>query len=99
MASLHMKGHVLRLLAERGAMWDDEVVAAVAAEYGVSGPYWEGTVRLQLTDLYSGGLIAELDATVDPARTNGKERVLFRYELTDFGRERMAQSGLTGVPS
>jgi len=99
MSDLHMKGFVLRLFADRGALWDDEVAEAVSAEYGVSGAYWLGTVRLTLTDLYAGGLIAELDATVDPSRTQGEERVLFRYELTDFGRERMAQSGLTGVHS
>lgn len=99
MSTLHMKGFVLRLLADRGALWDDEVAEAVSAEYGVAGPYWVGTVRLTLTDLYAGGLIGERDVTVDPSRTQGEERVLFRYELTDFGRERMAQSGLTGAHS
>lgn len=97
MSRLHMKGYVLRLFAERGALWTDEVADAVTSEYGVSGPYWLGTVRLTLVDLYAGGLIGELDATVDPSRSQGQERVLFRYELTDFGRERMAQSGLEGA--
>lgn len=91
---LHMKGYVLQLLDDRGPLWTDEVIEAVSAEYGVSGPYWRGTVRLTLVDLYAGGLISEEDATVDPARTHGEERVLFRYALTDFGRDRMAQSGL-----
>lgn len=102
MSALHMKGYVLRLFAERGALWTDEVIDAVSSEYGVSGPYWRGTVRLTLVDLYAGGLLSEQDATVDPERTQGEERVLFQYALTDFGRERMAQSGLTtrgGVPA
>jgi hypothetical protein len=94
---LHMKGYVLRLFADRGPLWTDEVADAVSREYGVSGAYWMGTVRLTLVDLYAGGLLGELDVTVDPARTEGQERVLFRYELTDFGRERMAQSGLEGA--
>ena len=97
MSALHMKGYILRLFADRGPLWDDEVAEAVSSEYGVSGAYWLGTVRLTLTDLYAGGLIGELEATVDPSRTQGEERVLFRYELTAFGRERMAQSGLTGA--
>jgi hypothetical protein len=92
---LHIKGYVLQLFAERGPLWTDEVIEAVESAYGVSGAYWRGTVRLTLVDLYAGGLLSEQDATVDPARTQGEERVLFRYALTDFGRERMAQSGLT----
>ncbi|MEJ2889261.1 hypothetical protein [Actinomycetospora aeridis] len=91
---LHIKGYVLRLFADRGPLWTDEVIDAVESEYGVSGAYWRGTVRLTLVDLYAGGLLSEQDATVDPARTQSEERVLFRYALTDFGRERMAQSGL-----
>lgn len=97
MSRLHMKGYVLQLFAARGPLWTDEVAEAVAAEYGVSGPYWQGTVRLTLVDLYAGGLLSEQEATVDPSRTDGEERVLFRYALTDFGRERMAQSGLATI--
>ena len=100
---MHMKGYVLQLFARRGPLWTDEVIDAVESEYGVSGAYWRGTVRLTLVDLYAGGLLSEQEATVDPARSHGEERVLFRYALTDFGRQRMAQSGLAtdreGVPS
>ena len=97
MSRLHLKGYVLALLRERGQMWDYEVVEAVDREYGLGGAYWAGTVRLNLVDLYACGLITELEATVDPTHSDGVERILFRYELTDFGRERMEQSGLTGA--
>lgn len=96
---MHMKGYILRLLADRGQMWDDEIVDTVCAEYGLSGDYWTGTIRLTLTDLYSGGLLDELDATVDPSRTGGVEKILFKYSVNDFGRTRMAQSGLLGARS
>jgi len=100
---LHMKGYVLQLFVDRGPLWTDQVIDAVESEYGVSGAYWRGTVRLTLVDLYAGGLLSEQDATVDPQRSQGEERVLFKYALTDFGRERMAQSGLAtnrgGVPA
>ena len=33
----------------------------------------------------------------DPARCDGQEKPLFRYEVNAFGRERMEQSGLLGV--
>lgn len=94
MASMHIKGFVLQTLQADGPLWDYEVVEAVQRHYDVSGEYWTGTVRLTLTDLYSGGLINEVDVTVDPDRTGGAEKVLFRYQVTEFGRERMVQSGL-----
>lgn len=97
MPELHIKGYMLQLLARTGAMWDYEVAEGVMTAYGLSGDYWYGTVRLTLTDLYSGGLIEELEATIDPTKSLGEEKILFRYQLNDFGRERMAQSGLTEV--
>jgi hypothetical protein len=101
MSSLHLKGYLLRLLAEPEAQqtgrWDDELCDAACAEYGLDGEYWRGTVRLNLTDLYSGGLLDEVETTVDPERTGGVEQVLFRFRLNDFGRERMRQSGLLEV--
>ena len=97
MAPVHMKGFVLQKLLQDGPMWDHEIVDAVAKRFGTSGPYWTGTVRLTLIDLYSGGLLNELDVTVDPAKSDGQQKPLFRYEVNAFGRERMEQSGLLGV--
>jgi hypothetical protein len=97
MSTLHIKGHILRLLVERGAMWDHEIAEAVLSEYGLAGDYWRGTVRLTLTDLFSGGLLDEVGTSVDPEHSGGVERVLFRFQLNDFGRERMRQSGLLEV--
>ncbi len=90
----HMKGHLLETLERNGRMWDYELAEIVMQELDLSGDYWDGTVRLTLTDLYSGGLISECGTDVDPAKSHGKERVLFQFELTDFGRTRMAQAGL-----
>lgn len=99
MGRMHIKGFVLQKLLADGPLWDYEVVEAVEDRYGVGGEYWMGTVRLTLTDLYSGGLLDELDSTVDPSRSGGKEKVLFRYRVSTFGQERMAQSGLMEVSS
>ena len=94
MSELHMKGYMLELLGARGAMWDYDVAHAVMREYGLSGGYWYGTVRLTLTDLFSSGLLDELETTIDPAKSDGEEKLLFKFTLNDFGRERMRQSGL-----
>lgn len=97
MARVHIKGYVLQKLLADGPLWDHEVVAAVEQEYGVSGEYWAGTVRLTLTDLYSGGLLDEVGADVDPARSTDGEKITLRYRVNGFGRERMVQSGLLAV--
>jgi hypothetical protein len=94
---MHMKGYMLQLFATRGPLWDHEVADEVMREYGISGDYWYGTVRLTLTDLYSGGLLEEVETTVDPEKSGGVEKLLFRFDLTEFGRERMRQSGLLEV--
>lgn len=94
MPDLHLKGYLLTLLAQNEAMWDYELAEDALAAYGLSGDYWIGTVRLTLTDLYSGGLVDLIDSTVDAEKSGGKEKILMRYRLNDFGRERMRQTGL-----
>ena len=97
MSELHIKGYMLELLGGNGAMWDYDVADAVMKEYGLSGDYWYGTVRLTLTDLFSSGLLDELETAIDPEKSGGKEKLLFKFALNDFGRERMRQSGLAVV--
>ena len=97
MPEIHIKAYMLQLLARNGDMWDYEIAEDVMSSYGLSGDYWYGTVRLTLTDLYAGGLVAELEAAIDPDKSLGEEKVLFRYGLNDFGRQRMQQSGLLEV--
>lgn len=97
MSKMHMKGYILQLLARRGALWDHEIAAEVTSEYGLSGRYWYGTVRLTLTDLFSAGLLDEVETRVDPGKSFGEEKLLFKVALNDFGRARMRQSGLLEV--
>ncbi len=95
MAETHIKGRLLQLLAERGPMWDYELAEEIEREYPeVNGDYWRGTVRLLLADAYSSGLLRSEEEKLDPSRTGGEEKVLFRFALTEFGRERMGHTGL-----
>jgi hypothetical protein len=91
---VHIKGRLLQLLTE-GPMWDHELAAQIAREYPeAQGEYWADTVRLNLADLHSGGLVYHDDESVDPAKSYGVDKILFRFGLSDFGRERMRQMGL-----
>lgn len=92
---LHFKGYIMRLLAERGSMWDHEVTEEVMGAYGLSGEYWYGTIRLTLIDLFSCGLVDEVENDVDPQKSFGREKILFKFKLNDFGRARLRQAGLS----
>jgi hypothetical protein len=95
MAELHIKGRILQLLEERGPLWDYEIFEALAAEYPeVEGQYWYDTIRLKLADLYSSGITTEVDEALDPDKSFGNEKILFRFDLTEFGRDRMRHTGL-----
>ena len=95
MAQLHIKGRLLQLLHEGGPQWDYELAARIAGEYDeAQGQYWYDTIRLNLADLFSSGLITEVDETIDPSKSFGAEKILLRFDLTEFGRERMRQTDI-----
>ncbi|MQA61383.1 MAG: hypothetical protein GEU86_07770 [Actinophytocola sp.] len=94
MPDVHLKGYILQLIARNEQMWDYDIAAEAMRAYGLGGDYWFGTVRLTLTDLFSGGLLDEIETDVDPEKTGGQPKLLFKFALNDFGRERMAQAGL-----
>lgn len=94
MGKIHLKGRILQLLERAESLWDHEIRDVILREYGLSGPYWTGTIRMTLTDLHAGGLIHHIESQIDPNSTAGAEKLLNRYRLNSFGRERMRQTGL-----
>ena len=95
MPDVHIKGRIIQLLEERGPLWDYELFATLVSEYPeVNGQYWYDTIRLKLTDLYSTGLTTSVEEDLDADKSFGNEKILFRFALTDFGRERMQHTGL-----
>ena len=95
MSDIHMKGYILKLLAENGdGLWDYEIADSTLTAYGYTGAYWKGEVRLALTDLFSCGLTESVEDKVDDGTHFRADKLLIRYKLTNFGRERMQQTGL-----
>ena len=91
---LHMKGYILQLLADGDGLWDGDIAHRTCIEYGKpEDEYWTGSIRAILADLYSGGLVQTPEDSLDEA--TGK--VHFRYVITEFGRQRMADTGLIEV--
>jgi hypothetical protein len=97
MSKVHVKGRLLQMLEEDGPQYDYELATRLAADYDEQATdYWHNDTRLTLADLSSGGLVypIEDDDRIDLERTFGVEKLVRRYALSDFGRERMRASGL-----
>lgn len=96
MSKLHMKGRILQLINEQQdkGIWDWQVTDAVMGEYGLSGAYWRGNTRVTLTDLFSSGIIESVEEELDDQAYFGLGRVLFKFRLNDFGRQRMLDTAL-----
>jgi DNA-binding PadR family transcriptional regulator len=93
---MHIKGRILQMLQSGNPVWDYEIADRIIREYGYpDGEYWHGTIRMTLTDLFSTGLIEPSEEKIDTEKSHGKEKLLFRFVLTEFGLERMTDTKLT----
>jgi hypothetical protein len=91
---LHQKGFLLTALRRTESAWDHTLVAETLAEYGVTGRGRVNEIRIALDEMASAGLIARVEERLDNGAHVGPGKVLFRYSLTDFGRQRMRDTGL-----
>ena len=91
-----MKGRILQLVNERqdAGIWDWQVTNLILAEYGLAGAYWRGNTRVTLTDLFSSGIIESVEEKIDDQGYFGIGRILFKFRLNDFGRQRMCDTEL-----
>jgi DNA-binding transcriptional regulator PaaX len=88
---LHQKGYLLVELSKVKSLWDDELIKKTLAHYNESGDFKEKSLRIALDELASAGLIN---------RNNQKLRnnsLHFCYQLSDFGRLRMINTGLITI--
>lgn len=96
MNRLHMKGRILQLInaTQDVGIWDWQVTDALMKEFDLSGPYWRGNTRVTLTDLFSSGIIESVEEELDNQAYFGAGRILFKFRLNDFGRQRMRDTAL-----
>ncbi|MGO3345903.1 MAG: hypothetical protein ACTIM4_11720 [Marinomonas sp.] len=96
MKKLHMKGRILQLINDKQhiGIWDWEISEAVMLEYSLKGAYWRGNTRVTLADLFSSGIIESIEEKIDDQAYFGAGRVLFKFRLNDFGRQRMRDTAL-----
>ncbi|MEH6358751.1 MAG: hypothetical protein V7745_07160 [Pseudomonadales bacterium] len=91
---LHQKAYLLVELSKTESSWDYELVAKALKEYSVSGSRWVNTFRVALDELSAAGLTNSTDKKLDDGTHVGANKVLFKYQLTEFGRTRMRETGL-----
>ncbi len=89
---LHQKGYLLVELSKVASIWDFQLIEKTLLAYEERGEFREKTLRIALDELAAAGLIRRIDEKLETVR--GKSRLLFKYQLSDFGRTRMADTGL-----
>ena len=63
-------------------------------EYELQGHYWINHFSIALDELASAGLINRIGHRLDDGEAIAKDRLLFKFALSDFGRQRMLDTGL-----
>ena len=89
---LHQKGFLLVELSKFNNMWDDELIEKTLNEYEEFGDFREKTLRIALDELSAAGLIKRIESKLETV--NDKTKLLFRYQVSDFGLSRMRDTGL-----
>lgn len=92
---LHQKGFLLVALNKNNQLWDYELIVRAFLEYNISGNYNEKTLRIALDELSAAGLITRIDEKLETVQQ--QQKILFRYQLSDFGRSRMIDTGLLAI--
>lgn len=91
---LHQKGYLLVELNRTTECWDYELIDKALQEYKVNGKHWVNTFRVALDELSAAGLTNSIDKKLDDGTHVAANKVLFKYQLTEFGRTRMRETGL-----
>ncbi|MCQ6963790.1 hypothetical protein PV02_12070 [Methanolobus chelungpuianus] len=86
-----MKTRLIQLLNEGGESWDYELIDKLLAEYGKSGDYWKWMVRFWMVELSCGGIFNIVKAEADDGSHFAKGKVLYRYDISDFGKARIEE--------
>ena len=89
---LHQKGFLLVELSKFSNMWDYELIEKTLNEYDEFGDFREKTLRIALDELSAAGLIKRIESKLETI--NGKAKLSFKYQVSDFGISRMRDTGL-----
>jgi hypothetical protein len=88
---LHQKGYLLVELNKANSLWDYELIEKALNHYHESGDFKEKSLRIALDELASAGLIKRINQKLS------NSALFFCYQLSEFGRLRMINTGLLNL--
>lgn len=71
-----------------GDMWEMEAIDRLLKDEGTDSEYWKFNARFWMIEMAGSGLLKAIDERIDD-EYYGMEKVVFRYTLTNLGRERI----------
>lgn len=95
MSKVHMKGRTIQILEERGPSWDYDIAKQVIDEYELQDDRRNrSNIRIWLIEYAANGLIEAVEDAVDDGSNFREDKLMSRYQVTNFGRQRMKDTGL-----
>lgn len=87
-----IKFRILDLYMDGSSLWNYEVVSQIQDEYHLKGDYRRDSINFDLIELSSGGLLQVDDIGIDEEGFYKKGFAVYKYSITDFGRQRAAEA-------
>lgn len=87
-----LKFRILDLYINGGSFWNYEVISKIQEEYQLKGDYRRDSINFDLIELSSGGLLQVDEIGVDEEGFYKKGFAVYKYSITDFGRQRAAEA-------
>lgn len=85
-----VKFRMLEIFADKGHLWNYEVMEIMAAEYkDRRSKFGRQATNWDLIELSASGFIKETDASIDEKKQYGKGNLLTQYGLTSTGRDQL----------
>ncbi|MDN5356919.1 MAG: hypothetical protein PWR17_88 [Candidatus Methanomethylophilaceae archaeon] len=85
-----IKFRLLEIFADKGHLWNHEVIELMAGEYkDRRSKYGHQATNWDLIELAASGFIKETDASIDEKGEYGKGNLLLQYGLTAVGRDEL----------
>jgi hypothetical protein len=90
-----LKFRMLELFSDDKEHWDHEIVVQIQKEYGMHSNFGRDSINFDIIELASGCMLEAVETKVDADGLFKKGFLLHKYIITDFGKTRASDIGLT----
>jgi len=92
-----IKFRILELFLDEKEHWNYEIVSKIQEEYGMPSNFQRDSINFDILELASGGMLKDVEQTVDEEGIYKKGFLLHKYKITDFGKVRGSDACLRYV--